>query len=164
MAYHRYHKVDSRVVRIFNTFGPRMRPADGRVVSNFIVQALRGEPLTLYGDGGQTRSFCFVDDEVEGIFRLFFSDFNDPVNVGNPHEFTIQELAEMILEETGSGSELIRLPLPEDDPKVRQPDITRAREVLGWEPEIGLRDGLKKTIPYFRNLVENEDAQARTLE
>jgi len=164
MAYHRYHKVDSRVVRIFNTFGPRMRPADGRVVSNFIVQALREEPLTLYGDGGQTRSFCFVDDEVEGIFRLFFSDFNDPVNVGNPHEFTIQDLAEMILEETGSGSELIRLPLPEDDPKVRQPDITRAREVLGWEPEIGLRDGLKKTIPYFRNLVENEDAQARTLE
>ncbi len=163
MAYHRYHKVDSRVVRIFNTFGPRMRPADGRVVSNFIVQALRGEPLTLYGDGGQTRSFCFVDDEVEGIFRLFFSDFNDPVNVGNPHEFTIQELAEMILEETGSGSELIRLPLPEDDPKVRQPDITRAREVLGWEPEIGLRDGLKKTIPYFRNLVETEGAEARTL-
>ena len=164
MAYHRYHGVDSRVVRIFNTFGPRMRPADGRVVSNFIVQALRGEPLTLYGDGGQTRSFCFVDDEVEGIFRLFFSDFNDPVNVGNPHEFTIQELAEMILEETGSGSELIRLPLPEDDPKVRQPDITRAREVLGWEPEIGLREGLQRTIPYFRNLVENEDAQARTLE
>jgi len=164
MAYHRYHAVDTRVVRIFNTFGPRMRPADGRVVSNFIVQALRGEPLTLYGDGGQTRSFCFVDDEVEGIFRLFFSDFNDPVNVGNPHEFTILELAEMILEETGSESEFIRLPLPEDDPKVRQPDITRAREVLDWEPEIGLREGLKKTIPYFRDLVENEDARARTLE
>ena len=164
MAYHRYHAVDTRVVRIFNTFGPRMRPADGRVVSNFIVQALRGEPLTLYGDGGQTRSFCFMDDEVEGIFRLFFSDFNDPVNVGNPHEFTILELAEMILEETGSESELIRLPLPEDDPKVRRPDITRAREVLDWEPEIGLREGLKKTIPYFRDLVENEDARARTLE
>jgi dTDP-glucose 4,6-dehydratase len=164
MAYHRYHDVDTRVVRIFNTYGPRMRPADGRVVSNFIVQALRGEPITLYGDGGQSRSFCFVDDEVEGIFRLFFSDYHDPVNVGNPHEFTIRELAELILEETESESKLVEFPLPQDDPKVRQPDITLARALLEWEPGTNLKEGLRKTIPYFRDLVENEGAQARTLE
>jgi len=164
MAYHRYHGVDTRVVRIFNTYGPRMRPADGRVVSNFIVQALRDEPVTLYGDGGQTRSFCFVEDEVEGIFRLFFSNYHDPVNVGNPHEFTIRELADMVLEETGSASELVSLSLPQDDPKVRKPDITLAREILEWEPGTGLREGLKKTVPYFRDLVDNEGAQARTLE
>ena len=164
MAYHRYHGLDTRIARIFNTYGPRMRPADGRVVSNFIVQALRGEPITLYGDGTQTRSFCFVEDEVEGLYRLFFSDYTDPVNVGNPHEFTIRQLAEMILEETGSRSELIERPLPEDDPKVRQPDISLARAQLDWEPETSLREGLRRTVPYFRNLVEREGARARTLD
>lgn len=163
MAYHRFHGVETRIVRIFNTYGSRMRPADGRVVSNFIVQALRGEPITLYGDGAQTRSFCFVEDEVEGIFRLFNSDHSDPVNVGNPMEFTIRELAEIVLAETGSDSKLVSLALPEDDPKVRQPDITLARELLGWEPGIELREGIRKTIPYFRKLVDEEDAGARTL-
>ena len=124
-----------------------MRPADGRVVSNFIVQALRGEPITLYGDGRQTRSFCFVEDEVEGLFRLFFSDYTDPVNIGNPTEFTIRQLAEMVLEETGSGSELMESSLPEDDPKVRQPDITLAESSLGWEPKIELREGLEEDNP-----------------
>ena len=163
MAYHRYHRVDTRIVRIFNSYGPRMRPADGRVVSNFIIQALRGEPLTLYGEGGQTRSFCFVEDEVEGIFRLFNSDYSEPVNIGNPVEFTIRELAELVKEEIGSDSELRTLPLPEDDPKVRQPDITLARQLLGWEPQVDLREGLRRAIPYFRTLVEDEDAGARTL-
>ena len=163
MAYHRFHGVETRIVRIFNTYGSRMRPADGRVVSNFIVQALRGEPITLYGSGAQTRSFCFVEDEVEGIFRLFHSGHPDPVNIGNPVEFTIRELAEIVLEETGSVSELVTLPLPEDDPKVRQPDITLARGLLGWEPRIELREGVRRTIPYFRKLVEEEDAVARTL-
>ncbi len=163
MAYHRYHGIETRIVRIFNTYGSRMRPADGRVVSNFIVQALRGEPLTLYGEGNQTRSFCFVEDEVEGIFRLFHSTHPDPVNIGNPDEFTIRELAQMVIEETGSDSELTRLPLPEDDPRVRQPDITLARQLLDWEPRVALREGLKRTIPYFRRLVEEEDAGARTL-
>jgi len=164
MAYHRYHTLDTRIARIFNTYGPRMRPADGRVVSNFIVQGLRGEPITLYGDGNQTRSFCFVGDEVEGLYRLFFSDYTDPVNVGNPREFTIRQLAEMILEETGSRSELMERPLPEDDPKVRQPDISLAKAQLDWEPETSLREGLKLTVPYFRNLVETEGATARTLD
>ncbi len=164
MAYHRAHGVATRIVRIFNTYGPRMRAADGRVVSNFIVQALRGEPITVYGDGSQTRSFCYVSDEVEGIYRLFHSDRVDPTNVGNPVEFTIGELASMVIDETGSASEIVRLPLPEDDPKVRQPDITVAREVLGWEPKVALGDGLKKTIPYFRELVERVDASARTIE
>ena len=163
MAYHRFHGLDTRIARIFNTYGPRMRPADGRVVSNFIVQGLKGEPITLYGDGQQTRSFCYVADEVEGLFRLFFSNHTDPVNVGNPVEFTIRELAEMVLEEVGSESDLISHPLPEDDPKVRQPDITLAKKVLDWVPETGLREGLKQTIPYFRNLVETEGAEARTL-
>ena len=163
MAYHRYHGIPTRIVRIFNTYGTRMRPADGRVVSNFIVQALRGEPLTLYGDGSQTRSFCHVEDEVEGIYRLFNADVSDPVNVGNPNEFTIRELAEMVLEETGSDSEIVRKPLPKDDPQVRQPDISQARELLDWEPQISLREGLRKTIPYFRKLVEEEDAGARIL-
>ena len=163
MAYHRYHGVDTRIVRIFNCFGPRMRLADGRVVSNFIVQALRNEPLTIYGDGSQTRSFCYVDDEVEGIFRLFHSDRTDPTNIGNPQEFTIAELAELVLEETESQSDIEYRPLPEDDPKVRQPDISVAREVLGWEAIITLHEGLRKTIPYFRELVESGDARARTL-
>ncbi len=146
-----------------NTYGPRMRPADGRVVSNFIVQALRNEPLTVYGDGSQTRSFCYVDDEVEGIFRVFHSDRTDPTNIGNPHEFTIAELAELVLEETESQSDIEYRPLPEDDPKVRQPDISVAMEVLGWEAITTLHEGLKKTIPYFRELVESGDARARTL-
>ena len=163
MAYHRYHGVDTRIVRIFNTYGPSMRPADGRVVSNFIVQALRDEPLTVYGDGSQTRSFCYVTDEVDGIFRLFQSDRHEPTNIGNPDEFTIRELAELVIAEIGSKSVIESKPLPQDDPKVRQPDISVARDVLGWEATTFLREGLKKTIPYFRNLVESEDARARTL-
>jgi dTDP-glucose 4,6-dehydratase len=163
MAYHRYHGVDTRIVRIFNTYGPSMRPADGRVISNFIVQALRNEPLTIYGDGSQTRSFCYVEDEVDGIFRLFHSDRIEPTNVGNPQEFTISELAQLVIEETGSQSGIESLPLPADDPKVRRPDISVAREILGWEPLTTLHEGLKKTVPYFRNLVETENAQARPL-
>ena len=163
MAYHRYHRLDTRIVRIFNTYGPRMRPADGRVVSNFIVQALRGEPLTVYGDGSQTRSFCYVDDEVEGIWRLYHSDRTDPTNIGNSDEFTVSQLAEMVIEETGSGSSIESRPLPLDDPKVRQPDITVARTLLGWTPEVTLREGLRRTIPYFRALVEGENARSRTL-
>jgi dTDP-glucose 4,6-dehydratase len=163
MAYHRYHGVDTRIVRIFNTYGTRMRPADGRVVSNFIVQALRGDPLTIYGDGSQTRSFCYVSDEVEGIFRLFNSGRVDPTNIGNPDEFTVAELAAMVIEETGSASVIERRPLPTDDPKVRRPDATIAREVLGWTAAVPLREGLRRTIPYFRALVEG-GAQARALE
>jgi dTDP-glucose 4,6-dehydratase len=163
MAYHRFHGLQTRIARIFNTYGPRMRPADGRVVSNFIVQGLRGEPITLYGDGQQTRSFCFVEDEVEGLFRLFFSDYADPMNIGNPNEFTIRQLADIVLEETGGKSEVSEHPLPQDDPKVRQPDISIAKAILEWEPQTSLRDGLKNTIPYFRNLVETEGARARTL-
>ncbi len=163
MAYHRTHGVDVRIVRIFNTYGPRMRPNDGRVVSNFIVQALRGEPLTVYGDGNQTRSFCYVEDEVDGIYRLFMSDHVGPVNIGNPDEFTIRELAETILRLTGSTSAIEERPLPTDDPKVRRPDITLARSVLGWEPKIRLEEGLRRTIPYFQKLVEEQGAVARAL-
>ncbi len=163
MAYHRYHGVDSRIVRIFNTYGPRMRPGDGRVVSNFVVQALRGEPITVYGDGSQTRSFCYVSDEVDGIYRLFMSDEHDPVNVGNPVEFTIRELAEQVIELTGSDSTIVHRPLPTDDPKVRRPNIERARSILGWDPQVSLREGLQRTIPYFRTLVEDRDATARAL-
>jgi dTDP-glucose 4,6-dehydratase len=163
MAYHRYHGVDTRIVRIFNTYGPRMRPGDGRVVSNFIVQALRGDPLTIYGDGSQTRSFCFVSDEVDGIHRLFHSDRVEPVNIGNPVEFTIRELADIVLEETGSNSSIESLPLPADDPKVRQPDITLARELLGWEPQVPLREGIRLTLPYFREELSRHDAKARTI-
>jgi len=162
MAYRRTHGVDTRIARIFNTYGPRMRPGDGRVVSNFIVQALRGEALTVYGDGSQTRSFCFVSDEVEGLYRLFLSDEHDPVNIGNPTEHTVLELAELVRDVVGRG-DVRRLPLPVDDPKVRQPDITRARTILGWEPAVSLREGLERTVPYFRELVEVEDARARTL-
>ena len=150
MAYHRYHGLDTRIVRIFNTYGPRMRVLDGRVVSNFIVQALRNEPITVYGDGTQTRSFCYVDDLVDGIVRLFERGESEPVNVGNPREFTVLELADVVIRLTGSRSRIVREPLPEDDPKVRQPDITRARTLLGWEPKVDLEAGLARTIAYFR--------------
>jgi len=163
MAYHRFHGVETRIVRIFNTYGPRMRPGDGRVVSNFIVQALRGDPLSVYGDGSQTRSFCYVDDLVDGIYRLFNSDRAEPTNIGNPVEFTVAELAERVLRITGSASKIDRLPLPEDDPKVRRPDITRAKAELGWEPRVPLEEGLERTIPHFRKLVEEQDSTARTL-
>jgi dTDP-glucose 4,6-dehydratase len=150
MAYHRYHGVETRIVRIFNTYGPRMRPHDGRVVSNFIVQAIRGQPLTMYGDGAQTRSFCYVSDLVDGIYRLFRSDRVAPTNIGNPVEFSVRQLAERVIALTGSASSIASRPLPEDDPKVRRPDITVAREVLGWEPRVVLDEGLGMTIPYFQ--------------
>jgi len=153
MTYRRHHGVDTRIVRIFNTYGPRMRPEDGRVVSNFVVQALRGSPLTVYGDGSQTRSFCYVSDLVEGITRLFHSRHQEPTNIGNPVEFTMLELAEQVLAETGSTSEVEFLPLPADDPKVRQPDITLAREALGWSPVVPLREGLRHTVAWFRQEV-----------
>ena len=162
MAYHRYHGVDTRIVRIFNTYGPRMRPRDGRVVSNFIVQALNGENLTIYGDGGQTRSFCYVEDEVEGIYRLFMNGDSMPTNIGNPIEFTVRQLAEMVVELTGTKSSIISEPLPQDDPKVRKPDITRARTMLGWEPKIPLREGLVRTIEYFRGLMGTERMAPRS--
>ena len=149
MAYHRAHGLETRIVRIFNTHGPRMRLNDGRVVPNFIAQALRGEPMTVYGDGSQTRSFCYVSDLVEGIVRLLRSNYSMPVNCGNPAEITILEFARRIKALTNSKSEIVFRPLPVDDPKVRQPDITRARNLLGWEPQVGLEDGLKKTIAYF---------------
>ena len=152
MAYHRAQGVDTRIVRIFNTYGPRMRPHDGRVVSNLIVQALQGAPMTLYGDGSQTRSFCYCDDEVEGIYRLFNSNEHNPVNIGNPGEFTVRQLAELIIELTGTKSTLVTHPLPADDPKVRKPDISRAKALLGWEPKVALREGLVRTIDYFRGL------------
>jgi dTDP-glucose 4,6-dehydratase len=152
MAYHRYHGLDTRIVRIFNTYGPRMRPRDGRVVSNFIVQALRNEPITIYGNGSQTRSFCYASDEVEGIYRLFMKGDHDPTNVGNPDEYTVRQLAEMVRELTKTSAPLVERPLPEDDPKIRKPDITRARTMLGWEPKIGIREGLRKTIDYFAGL------------
>ncbi|HJR76052.1 MAG TPA: UDP-glucuronic acid decarboxylase family protein [Nitrospiraceae bacterium] len=177
MAYHRYHGLDTRIVRIFNTYGPRMRPNDGRVVSNFIVQALHGKPLTLFGDGSQTRSFCYVDDLVRGIVSLLMvksdksvaertdrakfltkqstaslDSIHDPVNIGNPRELTVREIAELILKLTGSSSKVQQQPLPADDPKVRRPDISRAKSLLGWEPQIVLEDGIRKTIEYFRQV------------
>ncbi len=151
MAYHTYHAVQTRIVRIFNTYGPRMRLRDGRVVPNFVAQALRGEPLTLYGDGMQTRSFQYVDDLVEGIYRLLHSDETDPVNIGNPGEFTIKEFATVINELTGNQAGLVTKDLrTKDDPQVRQPDITRAKAILGWEPRVTIREGLERTIPWFR--------------
>ena len=152
MAYHRVHGVDARIVRIFNTYGERMRPFDGRVVNTFVVQALRGEPLTLHGDGSQTRSFCHVSDEVRGLMALLDSDYNLPVNVGNPGEFTMRELAELVIELTGSSSEIISVSLPPErdgDPLQRKPDITLANEILGWEPKISLHDGLQRMIKHF---------------
>lgn len=178
MAYHRYHAVDTRIVRIFNTFGPRMRPNDGRVVSTFIVQALQGKPLSVYGDGSQTRSFCYVDDLVRGITGLLFLDsdrnveqrtdrkflvtqnkgaggssMHDPVNIGNPRELTVLEIAKLVLELTGSSSHITHHPLPADDPKVRRPDISRARTLLKWEPQVQLEDALCRTIEYFRKVI-----------
>ena len=152
-AYHRYHDLETRIVRIFNTYGPRMRPNDGRVVPAFIQQSLDGEPLSVFGDGGQTRSFCYVADLIEGIWRLLNSDYSEPVNIGNPAEMTILEFAQAVLDLVHSDSQLEYHPLPEDDPKTRQPDIALARELLGWEPQVPLRDGLETTIQYFRELL-----------
>ena len=153
--YQRQHGLDIKIVRIFNTYGPRMLPDDGRVVSNFIVQALRGEPITLYGDGSQTRSFCYVDDLIDGMVRMMDTDkgFHGPVNLGNPREFTIRELAEQVLSLTGSKSRIERKPLPQDDPRQRQPDVALARSKLGWNPRVTLEDGLKETVRYFRQLL-----------
>jgi len=156
MAYHTYHGVETRIVRIFNTYGPRMRLNDGRVLPAFIGQALRGEDLTVFGDGSQTRSFCYVDDLVEGIYRLLLSDYVNPVNIGNPSEITIKQFGEEILKLTGSSVKLISKPLPQDDPKQRQPDITRAREILGWEPKVSREEGLKRTYEYFKSLSPEE--------
>ena len=150
MAYHRTHGLNTHLVRIFNTYGPRLHPGDGRVISNFMMQALRGEALTVYGEGHQTRSFCYVDDLIEGMVRLSRSDEHLPVNIGNPNEFTILECAQAVLKATGSKSALRFAPLPQDDPARRQPDITRARTLLGWEPQIALADGLIKSLPYFQ--------------
>jgi dTDP-glucose 4,6-dehydratase len=152
MAYHRAHDVDTRIVRIFNTYGERMRPRDGRVVPALVGQALAGEPLTVFGDGSQTRSFCYVSDLIDGIYRLLLSDAVEPVNIGNPAELSVLEFAKTIRKLTGTKSEIVFKPLPVDDPRVRQPDISRARELLGWEPVVGLEDGLGKTIDYFRSL------------
>ena len=154
MAYHRYHGVNTHIVRIFNTYGPRMRLDDGRVLPNFMGQALRGEPITVFGDGTHTRSFCYVDDLVEGICRLLFADFHEPVNLGNPDEVTILEFAQEVQQLTGTKSELVFKPLPEDDPKVRRPDIARARQLLGWEPKIDRHAGLRRTLAYFRTRVQ----------
>ncbi|MFO7313205.1 UDP-glucuronic acid decarboxylase family protein [Rhodothermus marinus] len=150
MAYHRYHGVDVRIVRIFNSYGPRMRLDDGRALPTFMTQALKGEPITVYGDGSQTRSFQYIDDLVEGIYRLLMSDYVGPVNIGNPEEISILEFAKEIIELTGSKSEIVFKPLPADDPKVRQPDISLARRVLGWEPKVSRREGLRRTLEYFK--------------
>jgi dTDP-glucose 4,6-dehydratase len=150
MAYHRYHGLDTRIVRIFNTYGERMRMNDGRAIPNFLRQALTGEPITIYGDGSQTRSFCYVSDLVDGIWRLMQAPVHDPVNLGNPYEMTLLELAKRILRLTGSPSRLVFQPLPQDDPRVRQPDITRARTLLGWEPRVDVDEGIQKTIEWFR--------------
>jgi dTDP-glucose 4,6-dehydratase len=159
MAYHRYHKVDTRILRIFNTYGPRLQLNDGRVISNFMKQALRGEPLTVYGDGKQTRSFCYVSDEVDGILRLSRSSEHNPVNIGNPTEFTILECAHLVLKVTDSSSTISYEPLPQDDPKQRRPDISKARHLLEWEPKIDLETGLKLSIGYFRQAIELEQAE-----
>lgn len=156
MAYHTYHGLETRIIRIFNTYGPRMRLNDGRVLPAFIGQALRGEDLTMFGDGSQTRSFCYVDDLVEGIYRLLMSDYVQPVNIGNPSEITIKEFGEEILKLTGAHQKLISLPLPKDDPKQRKPDITKAKEILGWEPKVDRAKGLKITYEYFKSLPKEE--------
>lgn len=156
MAYHRFHGVETRIVRIFNTYGPRMRLNDGRVIPAFMGQALRGEDLTVFGDGSQTRSFCYVDDEVEGIYRLLMSDYALPVNIGNPHEITISDFAEEIIKLTGTDQKVIYKDLPQDDPMQRQPDITKAKEILGWEPKVGREEGMRKTFDYFKTLSKQE--------
>jgi dTDP-glucose 4,6-dehydratase len=156
MAWHRYHHVNTRIVRIFNTYGPRLQLNDGRVISNFMKQALRGEPITIYGDGRQTRSFCFVSDEVEGILRLSRAETHEPVNIGNPTEFSMIECAQMVLKVTGSKSPIVHQPLPQDDPKQRRPDITRARQLLGWEPKVQLEEGLKLSLAYFKQAIAAE--------
>ncbi len=156
MAYHRYHGLETRIVRIFNTYGPRMRLNDGRVIPAFIGQALRGEDLTVFGDGSQTRSFCYVDDQIDGIYRLLLSDYSNPVNIGNPHEITIRDFAEEIIKLTGTTQKIIYKPLPADDPLQRQPNITKAREILDWEPKVSREEGMKKTYDYFRSLSEEE--------
>ena len=161
MAYHRAHGVDTRIVRIFNTYGPRMRPRDGRVVSNFIVQALNNEPITIFGDGSQTRSFCYVDDEVDGIYRLFMKGDANPTNIGNPDEYTVTQLAEIVVRLTGTPSKIVYKDLPLDDPKVRKPDITRARTMLGWEPKVNVEEGVRRTIEYFRTLVGTDRMRPR---
>jgi dTDP-glucose 4,6-dehydratase len=153
MAYHRYHNVDTKIIRIFNTYGPRMRLNDGRAVPAFAGQALRGEPITIFGDGSQTRSFCFVSDLIDGIYKLMLSSETGPINIGNPTEMTIAQLAERIVEMTDSGSKVVYQDLPVDDPKVRQPDITKARELLGWEPKIEIAQGLPETIAYFKTVI-----------
>jgi UDP-glucuronate decarboxylase len=156
--YYRQHRLPIKVARIFNTYGPRMHPNDGRVVSNFIIQALKGEPITIYGDGSQTRSFCYVDDQIDGLVRLMETadDFTGPVNIGNPSEFSVRELAEKVIDLTGSRSRLTFKPLPEDDPKQRCPDITLAGQALGWQPKTALEEGLKRTIPYFEELMKSQ--------
>ncbi len=156
MAYHRYHGVETRIVRIFNTYGPRMRPKDGRVVPTFILQALKGEPLTVFGEGNQTRSFCYVSDLIEGIYRLMMSDCPDPVNIGNPREMSVMQFAEEIIRICASSSTVTHKPLPEDDPKIRQPNIDKARRILEWEPVMNLEEGLQKTVDYFRDLIEKK--------
>jgi dTDP-glucose 4,6-dehydratase len=161
MAYHRRHGLETRIVRIFNTYGPRMRLEDGRALPNFICQAIRGEPLTVFGDGSQTRSFCYVADLVDGIFRLLRSDETEPVNIGNPAEITILEFARQVIAHTDSSSEIVFRELPSDDPKVRQPDITRARTRLGWQPRVGLAEGLGLTEPYFRAELARRDRASR---
>lgn len=159
MAYHTYHKLETRIVRIFNTYGPRMRLNDGRVLPAFIGQALRGEDLTVFGDGSQTRSFCYVDDLVEGIYRLLLSDYVQPMNIGNPNEITIKEFGEEIIKLTGTRQKLVSLPLPQDDPKQRQPDISKAKKFLGWEPKVSRSEGLKITYAYFKSLTKEELAK-----
>lgn len=159
MAYHRFHKLDTKIVRIFNTYGPRMRQHDGRVVPAFVCQALKNEPITVFGDGSQTRSFCYVDDLIEGIFRLANSDYNLPVNIGNPGEMSILDFAKIIIKLTGSQSEIIYKELPEDDPKVRQPDITLAKKLLKWQPEIPVQKGLLKPIEYFKKILEEQESK-----
>ena len=156
MAYHRFHGVETRIARIFNTYGPRMRLNDGRVIPAFIGQALRGEDLTVFGDGMQTRSFCYVDDEVEGLYRLLLSDYTLPVNIGNPEEITILDFAKEIVKLTGTEQKIVFKPLPQDDPMQREPDITKAKEILGWEPKISREEGMKKTFEYFKNLSKEE--------
>ena len=156
MAYHRFHGLDTRIARIFNTYGSRMRLNDGRVVPAFMGQALRGEDLTVFGDGTQTRSFCYIDDQVEGIYRLLMSNYTDPINIGNPDETTINEFAQEILELTGKDQKIIYKPLPKDDPLQRQPDITRAKEILGWEPKVDRKEGLRKVYEYFLSLTPEE--------